>query len=56
MMDPLDVAGSRSLNFEADLDCQVCGEYVPEGHYDGSTLTWWCKQNHESKLEKFFIG
>jgi hypothetical protein len=47
---------NKDVNFEADLDCQVCGVYVPGGNYDGSTLTWWCRNGHESKIEKFFLG
>lgn len=50
--------GSRpEPNVEGDFQCQTCRVYTSEAHYDGSTqiLRWWCKDDHESKIEEFSL-
>lgn len=54
--DPLELATQLEVNFDADLDCQVCGVYVAGGYYDGKSLKWRCPDGHDSIIEKFLLG
>lgn len=41
-------------NIYGDFECQSCGSFVGQGHYDGTAqiLRWWCENDHMSVIEE----